>query len=110
MCQPYTFRWVVYSDGGGGGGGDAAAAESLVRGPQYWDRRGWDQDQLWRVPMLAARWLEVWAEAVDKVVSGAEWGANARDKGGGSKGRKEEGGGGGGGRRTWVGGDRVSDP
>ncbi len=43
MSQLYTFRWAVYSDGGGGG--DAAAAESLVRGPQYWDRRGWDQDQ-----------------------------------------------------------------
>ena len=31
----------------------------VIRGPQYWDHDNWDQDQLWRVALAMARWIEV---------------------------------------------------
>lgn len=28
------------------------------RGPQYWDREGWDQAHLWRIPQAFRNWIE----------------------------------------------------
>ncbi len=44
---------------------DAISCAPNARAKQYWDGDGsaWDQDHLWRVPMLAARALQTWAKA-----------------------------------------------